>query len=70
MRSDWGSLAFAIIYQVGAIATWVFLTFFDGKGYEEWWQWVIAAGLNAAISEFWPVYWIVFRPIMWAFGWL
>lgn len=62
-------LAMVIMYQVGLVGTWVFLMFFDGKSYQ-WWGWILAAGINGAIASFWPVYWIIIRPVMWILGWL
>jgi hypothetical protein len=52
----------AIAYEIGGIATFVFLTFFDGYGYNAW-NWLIAIPVNAFLSQIWPVYWILLRPL-------
>ncbi len=43
-------------YLAGQIATFVFLTFFDGYIYN-WWNWLIACAANAFLSAIWPIYW-------------
>lgn len=53
----------AIIYQLGALATLVKLTFFDGYVYN-WWNWIIALPVNLFLSEIWPLYWLIIRPLM------
>ena len=49
-------------YQIAAIATFIKLTFFDGFIYT-WWNWIIAVPIGAALSELWPIYWIIIRPL-------
>jgi len=53
----------AIIYQLGALATLAKLTFFDGYVYT-WWNWIIALPVNVFLSEIWPLYWLIIRPLM------
>ena len=49
-------------YELVAMATFVLLTFLDGYRYN-WWNWLIAIPVNVFLSEIWPIYWIVLRPI-------
>lgn len=49
-------------YQAASIATLIYLMFFDGYVYT-WWNWIIAIPVNFFISEIWPIYWIILRPI-------
>lgn len=51
-----------IIYQIGALATATKLIFFDGYVYN-WWNWIIALPLKIFLSEIWPVYWLIIRPL-------
>lgn len=66
---DWGKrmhdrrqLAFMIIWQLAAIATFIKLTFFDGYDYNAW-NWLIAVPVNLFLAEIWPIYWLILRPI-------
>jgi hypothetical protein len=52
----------AIAWQLGSIATFVFLTFFDGYRYT-WWNWPFTLAANVILSELWPLYWIALRWI-------
>lgn len=52
-----------LLWQIGAIATAIFLIFFDGYKYN-WWNWIIAVPLNLFLAEIWPIYWLIIRPIM------
>lgn len=45
-----------LIYSVGWIATFIFLTFFDGYVYNAW-NWLIAIPVNAFLASIWPIYW-------------
>lgn len=54
--------ALATVYWVGHIATFGYLTFFDGFRYN-WWNWIIALAINEFLSLIWPIYWIVLRPL-------
>ena len=53
---------FALVWQVGAIGTFVFLTFFDGYIYNAW-NWLITIPINIFLGQIWPVYWLILRPI-------
>ena len=55
-------LAFLLVWQIGGIATFVYLTFFDGYIYNAW-NWLIAVPVNMFLAEMWPIYWVLIRPI-------
>lgn len=61
MTTD-GKAALVLAYNAVALATFVYLTFFDGFGYNGW-NWLIAIPVNAFLSEIWPIYWSILRPI-------
>ncbi len=50
-------------WQIGSISTFGFLTFFDGTDYN-WWNWIIIVPVNGFVSEIWPIYWLLLRPVM------
>lgn len=50
------------LYLAGAVATFVYLTAFDGYTYTAW-NWLIALPVNAALSAMWPIYWAALRPL-------
>ena len=50
------------IYAIGYIATFIFLTFFDGYTYN-WWNWLVAIPINTVLSIMWPLYWVMIKPI-------
>jgi len=52
-----------IIYHLIATGTFLFLTFFDGYPYNSW-NWLIAVPVNIFVSEIWPIYWLILKPIM------
>ena len=54
-----GSIA-GLLYLVGNLATFVYLTFFDGYIYN-WWNWAIALPCNFVLAAIWPVYWGILR---------
>lgn len=49
-------------YEVIAWATFVFLTFYDGYIYTSW-NWLIAVPVNLFVSQFWPLYWLIWRHL-------
>ncbi len=51
-----------ILYQLGALATFIKLTFFDHYEYT-WWNWLIVVPINAFQAEIWPIYWLIIRPL-------
>jgi hypothetical protein len=55
-------LAFLVFWQLGGIATFVYLTFFDDYRYNAW-NWLIAIPVNMLLAEMWPIYWALIRPI-------
>jgi hypothetical protein len=57
-----GRIALLFAYQIASIATLVFLTFFDAYVYN-WWNWLIAIPVNIFLSEIWPIYWLILRPL-------
>jgi hypothetical protein len=62
MRSDWWKWPALIVWQVGSIITFIYLTFFDGYEYT-WWNWLIAVPINMILAELWPIYWLILRPL-------
>ncbi|HEX8400528.1 MAG TPA: hypothetical protein VF628_02365 [Allosphingosinicella sp.] len=49
-------------WQIGSVATFVYLTFFDNYPYT-WWNWLIAVPVNMILGEIWPIYWLILRPL-------
>ena len=47
-----------IIYVIGNITTFIYLTFFDGYIYN-WWNWLIAIPVNEFLAMIWPIYWAI-----------
>lgn len=58
----WGRVL-AVIYELGALATFVKLIFFDDYVYT-WWNWIIALPASAFLATIWPIYWPIIRPLM------
>ena len=54
---------FPLIYSAGSIATFVYLTFFDGYIYTSW-NWIIALPINAFLGSIWPIYWGILHWVM------
>lgn len=54
--------AAAVIYWIGNVGTFVWLTFLDGYEYT-WWNWLIAVPANAFLAAMWPIYWAILRPL-------
>jgi hypothetical protein len=50
-----------VVWQVGSVATFFYLTFFDDFEYN-WWNWLIAIPANVFLGEIWPIYWFILRP--------
>jgi hypothetical protein len=61
-RDDDNPLLFHAGWQLGGLATFIILTFFDGYDYT-WWNWMIAIPVNLFIAELWPVFWFILRPV-------
>jgi len=61
--SERSRMALMVVWQVGSVATFGRLTFFDGFTYN-WWNWMIVVPLNAFLGEIWPLYWLIVRPLM------
>lgn len=51
------------IYFAAAMATTLYLSFFDGYSYT-WWNWLIAVPVNLFLGSIWPVYWGLLHWIM------
>lgn len=51
----------SLSYQLAAIATFGYLTFFDGYAYN-WYNWIIALPINGMMASLWPIYWAFIRP--------
>ena len=49
-----------LIWQAGALAAFVFLTFMDGYRYIGW-NWMIAIPDNFFPNEIWPIHWLILR---------
>lgn len=62
MNSNFWSVG-GLLYALANIATFLYLTFFDGYVYNSW-NWLIAIPVNAFLSLIWPVYWLVLRPLL------
>jgi hypothetical protein len=60
-KEFWVGLAF-LAYQLASLATFVKLTFLDDYPYN-WWNWIIAIPVNVFLSEIWPIYWLILRPL-------
>lgn len=54
-------VAFIVVYELGALATWIYLTFFNGFSYN-WWNWIVALTINPFLAEIWPIYWLLIVP--------
>jgi hypothetical protein len=44
------------IYLSVDLATFIYLTLFDGYVYNAW-NWLIAVPVNILLSTIWPIYW-------------
>lgn len=51
-----------LLWQAASLATFVFLTWFDGYRYTAW-NWLIAVPVNLFLAEIWPIYWLILRPL-------
>ncbi len=60
--TTWQSILFWI-WVTGDAVTFIYLTFFDGYDYN-WWNWLIVIPINVFLSQIWPIYWLILRPIM------
>lgn len=58
-----GEARFIVVYSIGWIGTFVFLTFLDGYDYNGW-NWLVAVPINGFLATIWPIYWAVLRWIM------
>jgi hypothetical protein len=56
-----------IVYAIGDLATFLYLTFFDGYAYTAW-NWIIAVPVNVFLATIWPLYWSIIRWIPSPFG--
>lgn len=48
-------------WQIGSLATLVYLLAFDGVRYT-WWNWLVIVPINLFLAEIWPLYWLIIRP--------
>lgn len=46
------------LYIGPAVATFIYLTFFDGYIYTAW-NWIVAIPVNLFLSGIWPIYWLI-----------
>ncbi len=51
------------VWQLGSVATFIYLTFLDGAVYN-FWNWIVLLPINLFLGEIWPIYWLVLRPVM------
>lgn len=51
-----------IIWQLGSVATFLYLAFFSGYSYNAW-NWLVAIPASFFLGEIWPIYWAILRPI-------
>lgn len=61
-RADWKAVLALLIWQAGALSTFLFLTFLDGTHYN-WWNWLLIVPINLFLAEIWPLYWLLLRPL-------
>jgi len=61
-RSRFFSSVYVLAFEAIAIATFIYLMFFDGIQYN-WWNWIVALPVNLFFSALWPVYWAIWRPL-------
>ena len=59
---------FAIVYEVGGIGTFIYLSFFDGLVFN-WWNWTLIFGTSFAMGAMWPFYWIHRFIFVYWLGW-
>lgn len=48
---------------LGTFPTFIYLCFFDGYIYN-WWNWIIVIPINLFLSYWFPIYWLILRPLM------
>lgn len=53
--------ALLLLYQLGAIATFVYLAWFDAA--YTWWNWILIIPISLFLAEIWPFYWLVIVPL-------
>ena len=54
---------FIIIYMVGWLGTFIYLTFFDNYIYTSW-NWIIVLPINIFLSGIWPIYWGILNWVL------
>ena len=52
----------SLIYMLGSLGTFIYLTFFDGYAYNAW-NWLIAIPINLFLGAIWPIYWALLHWI-------
>lgn len=62
MSDKIGESVVGFVYPAAGLATFVYLTFFDGYIYTAW-NWIIAIPINLFLSGIWPLYWLVLHWI-------
>ncbi|MBX3596019.1 MAG: hypothetical protein KF874_00470 [Rhizobiaceae bacterium] len=50
------------VFVAGDVATFIYLTFFDGFTYN-WWNWLFVIPINIFLSTIWPIYWAILHWI-------
>jgi hypothetical protein len=59
--TDWAFIGY-VGYSLGSLATFIYLTFFDGLVYNAW-NWLLVVPINGFLAGIWPMYWAVLRPL-------
>lgn len=47
-----------VAYALVDVATFIYLTFFDGYVYNAW-NWLFAVPINFFLAQIWPIYWAI-----------
>jgi hypothetical protein len=52
-----------LTHLIASPATFIKLTFFSGYTYTAW-NWLVAIPINMFLSQIWPIYWLILKPLM------
>jgi len=52
------AISYILLWQLPALATFIYLTFYDGYIYNSW-NWIIAIPINMFLAEIYPMYWLL-----------
>jgi hypothetical protein len=59
---EWPSIALVVMYHIGTVITFMYLSFFKDYGYT-WWNWIFVVPINLFLAEIWPIYWVILHWI-------